>query len=84
MIGVFVIAHIISPHNHWILEGKVCGTLGISREILEGHDRLGTLGIKNKFLGMAPLELRMEVLEGHDQLDTLDIIKETNIFSLKF
>ena len=30
----------------------------------------------HKFVGMAPLELRMEVLEGHDQLDTLEIIKE--------
>ena len=63
------------------MKGKWCGTLGISREILEGHDRLGILGIKNKFLGMAPLELRMEVIEGHDQLDTLDIIKETNKYN---
>ena len=59
------------------MKGKWCGTLGISREILEEHDRLGTLGIRDKFLGMAPLELRMEVLEGHDQLDTRNIIKGT-------
>ena len=63
------------------MKGKWCGTLGISREILKGHDRLGTLGIKNKLLGMAPLELRMEFIEGHDQLDTFDIIKETNKYN---
>jgi len=65
------------------LKDKWSGTLGTSREFLEGDDQLGTLGITNKLLGMAPLELRMEVLEGHDQLDTLEISKNKLINIIK-
>ena len=46
------------------LKGKWRGTLGTSREFLKGHDQLGTLGIKNEMLGVAPLELQGNFLKG--------------------
>ena len=49
------------------LKGKWCGTLGISGEILEGHDQLGTLGITIKLLRCGTLGTSREVLEGHNQ-----------------
>ena len=57
------------------LKGKWCGTLGTSRESLEGHDQLGTLGIKNKLLGVATFELQGKLLKGTTKLGTLGIIK---------
>jgi len=57
------------------LKGKWCGTLGTSREFLEGHDQLGTVGITNKLLGVAPLELQGKFLKGATKLGTLGIIK---------
>ena len=50
------------------LKGKWCGTLGTSGEFLEGHDQLGTLGITNKLLGVAPLELPEKLLKGTTKL----------------
>ena len=54
---------------------KWCGTLGTSGEFLEGHDQLGTLGITNKLLGVAPLELQGKYLKGTTKLGNLGIIK---------
>jgi len=45
-------------------KGKWRGTLGTSREFLEGHDQLGTLGITNEMLGVAHLELKGNLLKG--------------------
>ena len=53
------------------LKGKWCGTLGTSGEFLEGHDQLGTLGITNKLLGVAPLELLGKFLKGTTKLAPL-------------
>jgi len=57
------------------LKGKWCGTLGTSREFLEGHDQLGTLGITNKLLSVAPLELQEKFLKNKTKLGALGIIK---------
>jgi len=57
------------------LKGKWCGTLGTSREFIGGHEQLGILGITNKLLGMAPLELQGKFLKGTTKLGTLGIIK---------
>lgn len=58
------------------LKGMWCDALGTSREVLEGNDRLGTLGIKKKLIGVAPLELQGEFLKVNDQFSTLGIKKK--------
>ena len=75
MIVVYDIALYIPLVVTGCLKGKWCGTLGISGEILEGHDQLGTLGITIKLLGVAPLELLGKFLKGTTKLGTLGIIK---------
>jgi len=58
------------------LKGKWHGTLQNSREFLEGHDQLGTLGITNKLLGVAPLELQGNFLKGTTNLAPLESLKK--------
>ena len=61
-----------------MLEGQVVWHPWNFREILEGHDQLGTLGITIKLLGVAPLELLGKFLKGTTKLGTLGIIKINN------
>jgi len=50
-----------------MLEGQVVWHPWNFREILEGHDQLGTLGITIKLLRCGTLGTSREVLEGHNQ-----------------
>ena len=56
-----------------MLEGQVVWHPWNFREILEGHDQLGTLGITIKILDVAPLVLLEKFLKGTTKLGTLGI-----------
>ena len=50
--------------------------LELQREFFEGHDRIGTLGIKKEQIDVTPLELQREVIEERNWLGTLIIKKK--------
>jgi len=64
------------------LKGKWHGTLGTSREFLEWHDQLCTLGITNKLLSVACLELQWKFLKGMTKLGTLESLKINKLINI--